>query len=71
MHLAGLIAALAGGVANAATRGHVTGGDVQELICTAANAFLQGNGLDDKDVLHFHPSVDHPDHPDPDQRGSR
>ena len=69
MHLAGLIAALAGGVAQAANRGHVTGGDVQELICTAANGFLADNGLADRDVLHFHPSVDHPDHPDPAQRG--
>ena len=70
MHLAGLIAAIAGGVAQAATRGHVTGSDVQELICTAASNFLAGNGLADKDVLHFHPSVDHPEHPDPNQRGS-
>ena len=70
MHLAGLIAALAGGVANAATRGHVTGGDVEHLVCTAANAFLESNGLADKDVLHFHPSMDHPDHPEPNKRGT-
>jgi len=71
MHLAGLIAAVAGGVAEAATRGHVTGNDVEGLLCTAASNFLMDNGIGDKDVLQFHPHVDHPDHPDPNQRGNR
>lgn len=68
INVAGLLAAIAGAIDNAARTGHVTVGDVANLAVEAVAAAATDSGVQDRTVVSFHPYVDHPEHPDPERR---